>query len=112
MFAQGKMEGLAEFFHEGRLVRKAHHKGGLLEGESIDFDADGAVVQACSYRANILHGPVRRYWPGGELMEETHYRDGVPTAPPARFDAKGSAVDASGAPPSLWDRLHRLVRGD
>jgi hypothetical protein len=45
-------------------------------------------------------------------MEETHNRDGVPTAPPARFDAKGSAVDASGAPPSLLDRLHRLVRGD
>jgi CHASE2 domain-containing sensor protein len=78
----------------------------------LPFDADGAVVQACSYRANILHGPVRRYWPGGELMEETHYRDGVPTAPPARFDAKGSAVDASGARPSLMDRLHRLVRGD
>jgi antitoxin component YwqK of YwqJK toxin-antitoxin module len=111
-FVAGQLEGPAAFFHETRLVRQANYKAGLLEGESRDFDAEGAMVQSCTYRAHVLQGPLRRYWPGGELMEEVHYREGVPVAAPVRFNAQGHAVNEGGAPPSLMNRLHRLVRGD
>jgi len=70
------------------------------------------VVQRCSYRANLLHGALQRYWPNGALMEETIYQDGVPLAPPTRFDQQGRALGQLDAPPALFERLKRLVRGD
>jgi antitoxin component YwqK of YwqJK toxin-antitoxin module len=93
-------------------VRSARYRGGLLEGESADFDADGQVVQRCAYRANLLHGAVRRYWPDGTLMEEVFYHDGVPLAAPARFDQQGKRIGEVEAPPALLERLKRMVRGD
>jgi antitoxin component YwqK of YwqJK toxin-antitoxin module len=108
----GQLDGEAQFFHEGRMVRSAHYRAGLLEGQSADFDADGQVVQRCTYRANLLHGAVRRYWPDGLVMEEVFYHDGVTLGPPARFDQQGKRIGAPEAPPALIERLKRMVRGD
>ena len=92
-------------------MRKSNYKEGLLEGESVDFDKQGTIVQTCVYRANVLHGPMRRFWPTGELMEEVVYRNGKPVAPPTRYDAKGRRTDNEAAAPDLLDRLQKLVRG-
>lgn len=108
----GQLDGPATFSHEGRQVRSSSYRAGLLEGESVDCDAEGQVVQRCSYRANLLHGALRRYWPNGALMEETIYQDGVALAAPARFDQQGRALGQTEAPPALFERLKRLVRGD
>ncbi|NHZ83182.1 toxin-antitoxin system YwqK family antitoxin [Massilia sp. CCM 8695] len=110
--ADGKLEGEARFYHEGRHVRSAHYRAGLLDGESVDHDARGDVVQRCTYRANVLHGPVRRYWPGGALMEETMYRDGVPDAEPSRFSRRGKRLGNAAAAPALLDRVKQLLRGE
>jgi antitoxin component YwqK of YwqJK toxin-antitoxin module len=80
-------------------------------GESIDFAPDGTIVQSCNYRANLLNGPVRRYWPNGELMEEVMYRDGKPQGAPARYDARGHRTDNAEATPAILERLQKLVRG-
>jgi hypothetical protein len=45
-------------------------------------------------------------------MEETLYHDGVPLAAPNRFDAQGKRLGQVDAPPALFERLRRLVRGD
>ena len=92
-------------------MRKAVYQGGLLEGASVDYDAEGSVVQACVYRANLLHGPLRRYWPDGTLMEEVHYQDGKLVGAPARFDAKGRRTGNHEATPALLERIQKLVRG-
>jgi antitoxin component YwqK of YwqJK toxin-antitoxin module len=110
-FRKGQIEGPATFFHEGKVVRESHYLGGLLEGEASDFDRDGGLVQVATYKANVLNGPLRRYWPGGALMEEVIYRDGVPAAPPVRLDAKGRQLDNDEAKPGLLARLEKLVKG-
>ena len=110
-FTGGQIHGPAEFFHEGMRVRKSFYKAGLLDGESVDFDLQGGVVQSCSYRANVLHGTVRRYWPNGEIMEELMYRDGIPAAPLLRYDPKGQRTDNAKATPDILERLQKLMRG-
>jgi antitoxin component YwqK of YwqJK toxin-antitoxin module len=82
-----------------------------MDGESIDFDPQGAVVQTCTYRDNLLHGPLRRYWPDGELMEEVLYREGKPVGAPSRYDLKGRRTDNAKATPDVLERLRQLVRG-
>jgi hypothetical protein len=106
----GELEGPAEYFHEGRCVRRSHYHQDRLEGESIDFSAAGEVVQTCTYSADLLHGPLRRFWPDGTLMEEIVYEQGVPVGAPVRRDADGRDQDTAQRP-SLGDRLQRLVRG-
>jgi hypothetical protein len=64
-----------------------------------------------SYRANLLHGPVRRYWPDGRMMEEQSYQKGKPLAPPERFDAEGRRLAPGAATPSLLVRLESLFKG-
>jgi antitoxin component YwqK of YwqJK toxin-antitoxin module len=110
--AGGHIDGPALFFHEGKQVRSATYRAGLLEGESVDSDSDGNAVQRAHYRANLLHGVLRRYWPNGAVMEETHYHDGVPLGAPVRFDEHGRQLGQGAAPPALFARLRRLVRGD
>jgi antitoxin component YwqK of YwqJK toxin-antitoxin module len=110
-FLRGQIQGPATFFHEGQRVRKSHYKAGLLDGECVDFDLQGNVVQTCAYRANVLHGAVRRFWPDGTLMEAVIYRDGIPLGPPLRYNAKGQRTDNAQAMPDLLERLQRLVRG-
>lgn len=108
---RGDIQGPAEFFHEGTLVRKSNYKAGLLDGESVDFDQQGSIVQICNYRANLLHGPVRRFWPNGEMMEEVVYREGIPDGPPLRYNPKGERTDNAKATPDILERLQKLVRG-
>jgi antitoxin component YwqK of YwqJK toxin-antitoxin module len=110
--AGGEIDGPATFFHEGREVRSACYCAGLLEGESVDRDAQGRVVQRCTYRANLLHGPLRRYWPDGALMEEVMYREGVPAGAPASFDQEGRRIGHAEAAPALLERVRQLLRGD
>ena len=110
-FRKGQIDGPATFFHEGKVVRESHYLGGLLEGEARDFDRDGGLVQVATYKANVLNGALRRYWPGGALMEEVIYREGAPVAPPVRLDAKGRQLDNDEAKPGLLARLEKLVKG-
>jgi antitoxin component YwqK of YwqJK toxin-antitoxin module len=110
-FRKGQIEGPATFFHEGKVVRESHYLGGLLEGEASDFDRDGGLVQVATYRANVLNGTLRRYWPGGALMEEVIYHEGAPVAPPLRLDAKGRQLDNDEAKLGLLARLEKLVKG-
>jgi antitoxin component YwqK of YwqJK toxin-antitoxin module len=110
-YANGQIQGPAEFFHEDVRMRRSHYKAGLLEGESVDYDRQGKIVQTCVYRANVLHGSMRRFWPGGELMEEVSYRNGVPVDAPVRYDTRGRRTDNAAAAPDLLERLQKLVRG-
>ncbi len=108
----GLLHGACEYFHEGQRVRLAHYQGGLLEGEVIDYGANGAVLQSCTYRANRLHGPLRRYGPAGELREEVHYEQGVPVGASARVALERAvAAPAGEAALTLPERLRRWVRG-
>jgi antitoxin component YwqK of YwqJK toxin-antitoxin module len=107
----GQIDGVATFFHEGRVVRRSQYRQGLLDGESTDYDGAGTVVQVMSYRANLLHGPVRRFWPDGRMMEEQSYQKGKPLAPPERFDAEGRRLAPGAATPSLLVRLESLFKG-
>jgi antitoxin component YwqK of YwqJK toxin-antitoxin module len=110
-FSEGVLEGPSEFFHEGQRVRLAHYHRGVLEGESTDFTRDGTAVQTCTYRANRLHGPLRRYWPNGELMQETHYRVGVPYGASIQRDAQGRDIEATAGKPTWIERVRFWVRG-
>lgn len=112
MFQRGEIEGEALFMHEGQLVRRANYRKGLLEGQAIDYDRDGAKVQSADYKANLLDGWLRRYWPNGEVMEELQYKAGKPLGKPKRFNSKGAEQhdDAAGQA-SLMQRLEKLVRG-
>jgi antitoxin component YwqK of YwqJK toxin-antitoxin module len=100
------------FDEAGRLAARVELVAGQLDGPAAFFDADAQVVQRCSYRATLLHGALRRYWPNGALQEETMYRDGVPLAPPTRFDLQGRALGPAGAASGLFGRLRRLLRWD
>ena len=110
-YQAGRLEGRAQFFLHGRLVRAVSYRAGLLEGEATDYDQEGTVVQTISHQANLPHGPTRRYWPDGQLMEEQFHQHGLPVAPPTRFDAKGRLLEAKQGTASLLARLEKLVRG-
>ncbi len=97
---QGKLDGEARFFNEGRPARIAVYRDGMLDGPCRDFDADGNVTQDTVYRAGMLHGTVRRYWPDGGLRERTVYRDGQRVEDWQRFDQAGKALPAAQAPAS------------
>jgi antitoxin component YwqK of YwqJK toxin-antitoxin module len=101
-----------QFFSEDVEIRRSTYRNGMLHGKSTDFDSKGGIVQECHYEANVLQGPLRRFWPGGELMEELVYRDAKPIAPAKRYDVKGREIDPLGASPGLLERLQHLVRGD
>ena len=70
------------------------------------------MVQRCTYRANLLCGPVRRYWPNGALMEEVLYRDGLPCGAPTRFNQRGKRLANAEAAPVLLERIKQLLRGE
>jgi antitoxin component YwqK of YwqJK toxin-antitoxin module len=111
-YVNGELEGLVQFYNENVEIRRSTYLKGLLHGKSTDFDAQGGVVQECHYEANVLQGPLRRFWPDGELMELVVYRDAKPVGAPKRHDAKGRETEPVGATPGLLDRLQHLVRGD
>jgi antitoxin component YwqK of YwqJK toxin-antitoxin module len=110
-FVKGQIDGSAIFFSEGRMVRQANYRDGLLEGEVSDYDRDGGLIQVATYQANVLHGLLRRFWPDGALMEELTYEQGVPVGLPVRLDAKGRQLGAEEAKPGLLARLEKLVKG-
>ena len=110
-FRAGNIEGEALFFNEGELVRKAHYRKNLLDGEATDYDRDGCRVQSASYKTNLLDGWLRRYWPNGQVMEETQYRLGKPQGRPRKFNAKGASTSDEDGQASVMQRLEKLVRG-
>src|SRR3546814_6858403 len=69
----------------------------MLEGETLDYARDGSLVQASPYRANLLHGTVRRFGANEQVMEERQYKQGKPqgewrsvdTAAPGTSSATG-----------------------
>ena len=110
-FVKGQIDGPATFFNEGRVVRQATYRDGLLEGEVSDYDRDGGLVQMATYQANVLQGLLRRFWPDGALMEELTYDQGAPVGLPVRLDAKGRQLDEEEARLGLLARLEKLVKG-
>ena len=110
-FQQGEIEGETLFFADGDVIRRVPYRKGLIEGEAIDYDREGAKVQTAHYKANLLDGWLRRYWPNGQVMEELKYRQGKPLGKPRRFSLKGSEIDDEAARMSLMQRLEKLVRG-
>jgi antitoxin component YwqK of YwqJK toxin-antitoxin module len=85
---------------------------GALEGESVDFNRHGEVVQRSNYRSNLLEGYLTRYWPGGKVMERTLYAQGSPETPTDRFNQEGSRVDRNFEKPTFLERLKHILRGD
>jgi antitoxin component YwqK of YwqJK toxin-antitoxin module len=86
------------------------YRMGQMEGECIDYDRSGAVVQKSYYKNNLLEGPSRRYWPSGEVMEEVVYRAGKPVGKARQFDSNGKEL-SSDAQASWWRRLEQWVKG-
>ncbi len=109
-YVAGALEGESQFFHEGSLVRRSRYRKGKLEGETIDYHAEGHPVQSAHYKANVLHGTLRRYWPNGEAMEEFEYRAGKPVDGPRRFSAKGVQTGL-GKGAAMLNRFEKIVRG-
>lgn len=108
----GQLDGEATYFAEGRLVRRERYRAGLLEGETQDYGAQPTPCQITPYRANVVHGAVRRFWPNGQLMEEVAYRNGKPAGDVSRFDQAGREILAeTAATTGLMKHLEKLVKG-
>jgi len=110
-FVKGQIEGEAVFLQDGVVVRRAIYRKGLLAGEAIDYDREGAKVQSAHYKANLLDGWLRRYWPNGQVMDELQYRQGKPVGKARRFSSKGTQQADPADQASLMQRLEKLVRG-
>jgi hypothetical protein len=85
---------------------------GKLQGECIDFDAKGSVVQSSTYRDNYLHGVFRRYKPTGELVEELDYIRGLPRKSQAKLGSTESPSGQDGKDSGWLLRLKSFLRGE
>jgi hypothetical protein len=60
----------------GRVVEETEYRGGLREGTSKAFGADGKLAKSESYRQGKRHGLARQF-KAGELANDQMYADGV-----------------------------------
>ncbi|MBV5297038.1 MAG: toxin-antitoxin system YwqK family antitoxin [Rhodoferax sp.] len=110
-YVAGQLEGESIYLTEGRVVRRARYRAGLLDGEVVDYGANGAPTQTAQYRANLLNGVLRRFWPNGQVLEEIEYRKGKPVGVARRFDQNGMELVVSQQQPGFMKSLEKLVRG-
>ncbi len=68
--------------------RRYRLAGGLLDGEMVEFDAEGRTAAVLPHRAGVLDG-VARYYDRGRLRLEIAYRDGLPEGTTTIYDEEG-----------------------
>ena len=61
---------------------------GLLDGDLVEYDAEGRVAAVLPHRAGVLDG-VARYYDRGRLRLEIAYRDGLPEGTTTIYDEEG-----------------------
>ncbi|RKQ67952.1 hypothetical protein BCL74_3613 [Oceanibaculum indicum] len=82
---EGKLDGPVRFYTEGRLAMTATYKAGVLDGPTVSYGADGAVLGEALYR-------------NGDKISET-----VPS-PPAP-----APVPPPAKPPTLFQLLKQWL---
>ena len=75
-YKDGRLEGeYMEWNREGAMVQKSHYKDGKREGEYVEWDCKGTMVQKAHYKEGKLEGPYHKWHSNGIVAEEANYRD-------------------------------------
>jgi uncharacterized protein len=62
----------------GKVKSVVHMKGTLYHGKAEYFSESGDLQLVCTYRDNLLEGPLIRYYPHNRKKEEQRYSRGKP----------------------------------
>jgi len=74
--AMGALTGLCRRFRDGVPVENVHLRGGVVDGEWVQFDGRGQLRAALTYRRGVAHGLLRVYDRRGALRELAVYEGG------------------------------------
>jgi antitoxin component YwqK of YwqJK toxin-antitoxin module len=78
-FKQGKLEGVyTSYFRVGEEIAEfiIPYKNNLIEGEVIEFYANGDVYEKTNYVADKINGVVKKYYHNNKISSEIAYVDG------------------------------------
>lgn len=91
-YNKGKLEGESIEYHaNGSIYRRRHFHENLLEGIEEIFDNQGTLLECAHYEAGLHHGVTTRYWTSSILMAEEHFtKDCLYTG--RYYDNKGTCV--------------------
>lgn len=71
-----QLDGECTTYVDGWLAQRAQFKGGLLDGDLVEYDAEGNVAARMKYRAGKLHGE-SRFFERGRPQLQTAWQDGL-----------------------------------
>jgi hypothetical protein len=92
----GKKQGLQVTMRPNGSWTEEQFADGKLEGRSVDYSADGALLKETHFQAGKKHGPERTFTTDGKLAAEEFWDKGVKGKKPAapKAPAKGQAQAA------------------
>jgi antitoxin component YwqK of YwqJK toxin-antitoxin module len=104
---EGRMEGSAEDYQEGRLVRKFTLANGLIDGTMESYDAAGVLESTMAFSQGKLHGPCF-YGTGKRVTLEMAFENGVQQGWMNTYHENGELQSCVQYQEGLMEGLHQV----
>jgi antitoxin component YwqK of YwqJK toxin-antitoxin module len=93
--ANGKLDGEADTYLNGKISRKARLKNGLFDGWMIDYYINGATKASTFYKNDKIDSIKINYYNTGEIKTKEYFKDGRYDGPKIMYYKNGEIEQKS-----------------